>query len=92
LGLKVIMKYWVLGLKVIMMCWELGYNGGCDSNGWINLSAKGISVLRTGVPDGILSYQKFQLGIFLGGLGMVGILYGYLEYFYGYCVQFVSIW
>jgi hypothetical protein len=38
---------------------------------------------RTGLPDGLFSYQKTQFGYILEGLGMetVGIFYEHLEYF-----------
>jgi hypothetical protein len=53
-----------------------------------------------GLPDGIFSYQKFQFGYILEGLGMenVGVTYGYFwnillpfGIFYGSWVYFVII-
>jgi hypothetical protein len=43
--------------------------------------------MRSGLPDGIFSNQKYQFGSILEGLGMgkVGILFGHLE-------NITSIW
>jgi hypothetical protein len=90
-------KIWQPCSEIILSVWSLGHF-------WTNfnlfpkierkLGAQScneyLTSFNAGVPDGILSYKKYQLEYILERLGIenvyfYGIFYGYLEHFIAFC-------